>query len=79
MMDKKKNVKCMDCVYCKDCSNIFQKQNHFICTHENIFKSALEYEKKTGKRIIKQKDFIGFKPIKTSLKYCPLKEVKKDE
>lgn len=78
-MGKKKDIKCMDCVYCKDYSSIFQKQNNFICTHENIFKSAEEYEKKNGKRIIKQKNFIGFKPIKTSLKYCPLKEVKDDE
>ena len=78
-MEKKKDIKCKDCIFCKDYSKSYQKQNYFICTHKDIETSAKRYEKKTGKRIIKQKNFIGFKPIKTSLKYCPLKEVKDDD
>lgn len=78
-MSKKKDIKCMNCVFCKDYSKTYEKLNNFVCTHDDINKSAERYEKKTGRRISKSKDFIGFKPIKTTLRYCPLKEVKCDD
>lgn len=78
-IDKNKDIKCMDCVYCTDYSKPYQKQNYFVCKHKDINKSAERYEKITGKRLVKANNFIGFKPIKTTLKYCPLKEVKDDD
>lgn len=70
-------MNCKDCKYCK-----YQGRGiagGYKCTHEKIYDSAKRYEEIKGKRLTKSVDHIGYNIIKTSLRHCPLKEVKDDE
>lgn len=67
-------MKCSECKYCEDYGRGISGGYH--CTHERVCESAEEYALRKGKRINKEHSFIGYNMIKTSLRYCPLKEVK---
>lgn len=64
-------MKCKDCGYCVYTGAGIS--GGYKCTHPNIEDSARRYEKLKRKRINKAHEHIGFKMIKTSLRYCPYK------
>lgn len=67
----------MKCKYCKWCKySGYGMSAGYWCSHENVVKSASSYEKQSKRTITKSKDFIGKEMPKTSLRWCPLKDVK---
>lgn len=62
-------MNCRDCKYCRYIVNAY------YCKHPKILVSAKIYEDKNDKRINKDHRFIGYKLIKTSLRYCPYKMI----
>lgn len=64
----------MNCKYCNYC--VFKGGGicgGYFCNHPKIEESAEKYENATNKRISKTRCFIGFKQIKTTLRWCPFK------
>lgn len=60
-------MKCQECKYCK------YNSAGYWCEHRNVVESAKEYEKLKHIKIQKSVYFIGFRMVKTRLRWCPLK------
>lgn len=65
-------MNCRDCKYCVYIGS-------YTCVHPELEKSAKKYEDKNNKRIGKSHSHIGYKLIKTSLRYCPYKMIGDDK
>ncbi|QNM11765.1 MULTISPECIES: hypothetical protein [Bacillota] len=64
-------MKCKECKYCHYGGTGLA--GGYKCRHPKLEECAEKYEKKTNKRMTKACWYIGFKLIKTSLRYCPYK------
>lgn len=62
---KTKSFICRDCEFARG----------LYCRHPRILESAKAYEERTQKHITKTSWFLGWKMPKTSLRWCPLKEI----
>lgn len=70
-------VKCTDCTYCVYVGAGIS--GGYKCHHPRIEVAATQYEIKKGKKINKTHEHIGYKMIKTSLRYCPYRIEKIEE
>ena len=70
-------MKCSECIYCHCVGAGIG--GGYKCRHPLIEKCAREYEMKNSKRMVKEYQHIGYKPIKTCLRYCPYKMMKEEE
>lgn len=63
------NSRCRTCVYQRS----YKYSTGFICVHPQCEASAKAYEERKNVRINKIVNFIGRKILKTTLRWCPLK------
>ena len=73
----KERPSCRSCNYISKpmVSHWWNSRSEYYCTHPDINRCAAEYTEKTGKRIVKMANFLGYgEPPKTSLRWCPFKK-----
>lgn len=68
-----KEPKCINCRYCT------KFVSGYYCEHPRLDEAAQKYEERHNKRINKFKPFIGIKKPKTTIRYCPYKELKRTQ
>lgn len=70
-------MKCAECKYCNYEGTGLA--GGYKCRHPKIEECAKKYEKKTNKRMTKAPRHIGYKLVKTCLRYCPYKMMEDDK